>query len=250
MSCDKYADLWPVFIQNFNKSFSEIDCPVYLGVNQYNPSYPGVKVLKTGQDRDWSTSADILLKQIPEPIIFVILEDLIPITKVDPTKFEQIISAFKEMKCSHVKYWANPKATISTSIEFLQRYQSDAPYRATVCGIWDRDKFLDLLVAGESPWQFETLGSVRSINDPDYYSLDTPLFEFLNLVEKGKWNSDLNKLSLSSRNLININCRKLMTLKEKIVCKLKKFYFNIVIKLPIGMRRSIIRFIQKALVFY
>jgi hypothetical protein len=56
-----------------------------------------------------------------------------------------------------------------------------------VLSLWKRDVLLDLLVPGESAWEFEIAGSVRSDACEGFYATRTPRLSVINAVIQGKW---------------------------------------------------------------
>ena len=80
----------------------------------------------------------------------MILEDLLIASRVDKTFFLKIVNFVFETDAIHVKYWPSPP----TDQLNIGLYAKGAPYRATVCGFWDREYLINLLLEGESPWDF------------------------------------------------------------------------------------------------
>lgn len=187
LSCDKYSDVWPAFFKCFRENFPAEDWPVYLGSNAKECHEAGVVTVLSGSDPDWSTSYKRILEQIPEQKIFVILEDLFLSSKVDADKLNALINFMIEKDANHIRYWANPAPDLPTDNPLIGECAKGAPYRSTVCGFWDREYLLRLLLEGESPWNFEILGSYRTSYSDGFYATYLPLCEYKNMIEKGRW---------------------------------------------------------------
>jgi hypothetical protein len=225
LSCDKYEDLWAPFLQQFNKYFPVKDHVVYFGTNKIPCIKPGVKPVLSFDDLDWSTSLKKILSQISEPKVFIILEDLFLASPVDIERFNFASSFLKKSNALHIKYWANPIPDVLHGNSDLGIYHKGAPYRATVCGFWDRKYLMGLLLEGENPWNFEILGSYRTSYLEGFYGLKQPLCRFHNMVEKGCWiPSSVIGLELERRPMLNW--------RGGFMSRAKMIYFDLMIQIP------------------
>lgn len=186
LTCDKYSDLWPAFFKCFRQNFPAGDWPVYLGSNTKECHEPNVITVLSGDDTDWSSSFKRILQQIPEKKIFVILEDIFISSKTDENTLKSVVNFMFEKDANLIRY-RPPAPDLATDNPLIGECLKGAPYRATVCGFWDRDYLLGLLLEGENPWNFEILGSYRTSYSDRFYAMTSPLFEFQNMIEKGQW---------------------------------------------------------------
>ena len=92
LSCDKFADLWPVALKQFRTHLQQCHFKIYVGSNTIKCDDPGVISLLSGEDVDWSSSYLAILRQIPEKKLFVLVEDHIVISTIDPSRFITCIS--------------------------------------------------------------------------------------------------------------------------------------------------------------
>jgi hypothetical protein len=187
LSCDKYSHVWPAFFKAFRKYFPGNTWPVYLGSNTLTFQDSRVKTLLTGDDPDWSTSYARILKQIPEQRIFVILEDLLFASPVDAEAMKESVEFMRKTSARHLKYYKPLPADRDVPGEPFGEYASGRPYRISVVGFWDKEYLLSLLIPGESPWNFEIMGSYRASYAPGFFMMKKTLCEFANLIEKGRW---------------------------------------------------------------
>lgn len=252
LSCDKYADLWPIF---FDRWFSlETDLSnkyqVFLGANEkkYEGVHP-VKTLLTGTDRDWSSSFLTILEQIKSKKILVLLEDLLLKESIDSTYFSHCVKFALEKDVHHIKLANYP---ISTAVEddgFLP-YENGRPYRITVAGIWDTNFLMKMLIEGEDPWRFEIMGSYRASYSDKVFAPSKPIVSTVNLVEKGCW--IVPSLDWAASNGINVDqgARKAQVKLKGVKSALKIMFFGMVVAVPWRIRLSIMDRLRKLFVCY
>lgn len=250
LSCDKYADVWPAFFQCFWKNFPAGDWPVYLGSNTINCQEPQVITLLSKDDCDWSTSYKKILEQIPEKKIFVILEDLFPASKVDPDTINSLIDFMFEKDAKYIRYWANPLPDVSTENPLIGECLKGAPYRSTVCGIWDKEYLLSLLLEGENPWNFEILGSYRTSYTNGFYSTYVPLFQFKNLIEKGRWIPSSVEWAQSNNIQLSLQARPILKRTGWLKSFLQMKLFDLILQLPWKYRVNLMNKIRRILISY
>lgn len=250
LSCDKYADMWRPFLKQFQKYFPCEGARFYVGSNAVACDAPGVIPILSGDDPDWSTSYKRILAQIPERKLFVILEDLLASSPVDKTNFDQIVDFMFKVDARHIKYWALPQTDEPTEYPGIGRYHPGAPYRATVCGFWDRESLMNLLLEGENPWNFEILGSYRASYSDGYYGVTKPLFEFKNMIEKGRWIPKSVDWAVSQGIELNLAARPMLKGGNQLVSQLKMLYFNWMVCVPWKKRVALMNKLRKALISY
>lgn len=250
LSCDKYSDVWPAFFKCLRKNFPEGDWPVYLGSNTKECHEPGVITVLSGNDPDWSTSYKRILEQISQKKIFVILEDLFLSSKIEENVLTKLVDFMFEKDANHIRYWASPLPDLPTGNPLIGESAKGAPYRSTVCGFWDRDYLLKLLLEGENPWNFEILGSYRTSYSNGFYAMTSPLCEYKNMIEKGKWipasvawaNYNDIPLCLEARPMLKGGSQLKSLLQMKI--------FNLVLLVPWQYRVKLMHQLRKLLISY
>jgi hypothetical protein len=250
LSCDKYADVWSSFFKCFRENFPATDWPVYLGSNTKECNEPGVVTILSGSDPDWSTSYKRILEQIPQQKIFVILEDFFLSSNVDKHALDVLISFMIEKNANHIRYGANPLPDLPTNTPMIGESLKGAPYRATVCGLWDRDYLLRLLLEGETPWNFEILGSYRTSYSDGFYATTSPLFEFKNMIEKGKWIP--GSVDWANRNGVSLSMEARSILKggSQIKSLLQIGIFNLILQIPWRFRVKLMNQLRKLIISY
>jgi len=242
--------MWPSFLQQFRHFFPAEDYKIYLGSNLVRCDEPGIISLLSGDDPDWSTSLKRILAQIKEPKIFVILEDLLIASSIDVEGFQAARSCLFEKNALHIKYWAIPMTLKPTENPRIGIYPKGAPYRATVCGFWDREYLMNLLIEGENPWNFEILGSYRTSYSNGFYGLTRPLCEFRNMIEKGCWIPASVQWAKDNNIRLDLTRRPLLQGKRKLISPLQMIYFELMMKVPWQKRVNLMNILRKALISY
>jgi hypothetical protein len=252
VSCDKYRDLWEPFFTTFWAQWPDCPFPVYLQSNTV--SYTGkfkkrVKNLLTGEDVNWSRSLKTTLGQFPEKYIFMWNEDLFLSSPISSALFSQYFSLMKKLAAKHIHYRCIPPADSVTENGALGVYGRGMPYRSIVMGFWDKAYLASRLLDGESPWQFEIMGSYRTSYDDGFFCATKEIIPFVHMAEKGKWQYEGVKYCREHNIPITLSARGLSTqgyLKSQVM----KLYFNILLSLPWKSRLGVLNFFRKALVSY
>ncbi len=178
LSCDKNSNLWPPFFSFLRKFW--IDCPykIYLGTNFLKTDEQNVSSINSNKSSNWSDELKIILDQISEKYVMIILEDYFIYKAVNTVWVKNAYSclqnnnaSFMMLACFPYKYksiWnyeilpeAPGYGEINRASEYLVNLQ---------IGIWNKNILSELLVDGESPWQFELEASKRFANK-NYRSL-------------------------------------------------------------------------------
>jgi hypothetical protein len=250
LSCDKYSDMWKPFCEQFRKYFPQGKWPIYIGSNKIACTEPGTISILSGDDLDWSTSYKRILTQIKERKIFVIIEDFLLASSVDEKLFSAAVDFLFDNDANHISYMPVPKPDSITSNPHIGQYERGAPYRATVIGFWDREYLASLLLAGESPWNFEILGSYRTSYSDGFYCMTSPLCDFRNMIEKGWWIPESVEWARSSGIQLDLDKRPMQEGASHWVSRLQMIYFKWILKVPWQRRVRLMNTLRKALISY
>ena len=249
ISCDKFSDVWRSSLKQFRRFFPE-DYRIYLGSNLVRCDEPGVVSVLSGEDLDWSTSCKRILVQIREPKLFIIVEDYFLASHTDMEGFEAALFYLFEKNAVHVKYCGVRMPMGSTGNPRIGSLPRGSPYRATVCGFWDREYLIKLLIEGENPWNFEILGSYRTAYSDGFYGLTQPLCDYRNMVEKGQWVPQ--SLGWARKQGINLNLDRRPVLKGGglFFSWVKILFFGLMFHIPWRWRVGLMNKARKALISY
>jgi hypothetical protein len=205
LSCDRYSGLWDVFFERLTLYWPEIDCPIYLLANEKEFRNPTVTSILVGKDVDWSANLKKALSKITQGRVLLMMEDAFLNDSVNHQKFVEIYKIFvdKDMDFLNLKAAPAPNGKTEDGIGCL------APgtlYRVSVVpNLWKVNALQELLIYGETAWEFELKGSYRSDKNNRFYALKAPFFNVLHCVVKGyldpraasvlKQNNELQRVS-------------------------------------------------------
>lgn len=251
ISCDKYSDLWQAFFELYWKNWPSCPYRVYLGSN--TKKFSGDKRVTTilsGKDIDWSTSFKKILKQIPEKNLLVWPDDGFIISQIDNSDIKRCFDFLVGHKGKNIHCRPPPKPSSSTSDRLIGVLEKGVPYRVNLEGFWDKDYLYNMVVEGESPWNFEIMGSYRTSYDDGFYCTKKPLFKFIHMVEKGKYvRSCVNYCEMIGLKLDHSK-RETLNFTHEIYNALLRAYVNIIFSIDWRLRLKIMNILRKLLVSY
>ncbi len=168
------------------------DCPfpVYLGAQSAAADFPGVAMLLAGPGRDWSCSLQVFLNQIDAENVLLMLEDFFLSETVSTANVLAQLAALRALDGVVVRLNPDPPPTIKVAgYPQLREQHRLAPFRVSLqASIWNRQALLALLRAGESPWQFEQQGTLRSQAQPrGFYCTRKQALPYRHVLEQGEW---------------------------------------------------------------
>ena len=187
VSCDKYADLWRPFFDLFFRYWADCPFPVYLLSNTATVDIAGVRGIPIGPDTSWSDNLLRALAQIEENYVFLFLEDLLLTKPVETAAVETVLGWFVSCQGNYIRLNGFPPPDVAVT-ETVGAVAPGTIYRtATVLSVWRREMLAELLRPGESAWDFETAGSIRSETHDGFYSTRRNYISVMNAIIKGKW---------------------------------------------------------------
>lgn len=197
-SCDSYQDLWEPFFHCFRSSWPECPFPIYLLTNTLASGIPGVCDLKAGPDRGWSANLGDGLARLSEPYVLLLLEDLLLLEQVDHTKTMRALGRAIDAGANCLKL--NPLPPPDQPFDPTMGIVSPkSHYRvSTVATLWKKTMLAGLLRPGETAWDFERKGSVRSDAWSGFYACWKPHLPVTNAVVKGLWRPPVLRRVLQS----------------------------------------------------
>jgi len=163
---DLYKAVWPLLCHSLNRYWSDCPWPVQFITNHLDSSC-GMSIKVGGDHTQWSRRMIRGLKRIESPIILWLTSDNWLTDPVDTAALIDFAEYIEKGKAGHIRLYPGWNHDIAVG-EFkhdsrLMVFADRSPYRASLKpGFWKRRIFLDLLVKGESPWDFERNASKRS----------------------------------------------------------------------------------------
>ncbi len=248
LSCDKYSDIWPVFYSFFFKYWNDCPFKIYNASNHLSFDHPRITNIHSGLDSDWSTETKVILEQIKEKYVILILDDYFIYQSVD---MATLLNSIQEMKnrdalflklscfpTTHKSLWEYDKLV---NIPFMGQIRNGQEYRVNLqLGAWNKDLLHNLLISGESPWEFELKGSKRSdeisnpclciVEDPKKDYVHGPITYLCSALSKGIWMLDALELCKKENIPVTIGTRGVET---KFEYKFRRLYT----KTPLNRRK-------------
>lgn len=243
LSHDGFKELWSPFFDYFFKSWPDCTFPIFLLNNHCEFKDSRVSNLLVGDDKSWSESLIKGLNKIDKEYIMFFYDDTF-LTKID---FERLQTSLAFLKKDNVKSLTlRPSYFIPNSVNMfsIKLIPQNALYRnALFANVMNRKFLLNILKNGETAWDFEIKGNIRSCNEL-YYSVNKPIFEYRHGIIKGKWIYDTYN-ELQSKGYIFHNLSRKQNLlsyyKTIILSKLFELFYkktNLSILLFIEKRRK------------
>jgi hypothetical protein len=248
LSCDKYRDLWKPLFYSFHKYWPDCPYPVYLGSNTVSYKDKKVKTLLSGPDIDWSTSLLSILAQMTTPYVFIWIDDVFPKEPVSTAEFSDILHFMKKMKAKHIHMQPTTDGTISGGD--IREIEKGAPYRANVLGFWEAAYLQRLLLPGESPWNFEIMGSYRSRYTDGFYCLKKKLFRYVHVIEKGRYFREAVVYCQKHHIPLSTDTRPVLKDTKHIKSELQKVLFLAMKAIPWKIRVRCMNVLRKLLISY
>lgn len=221
-SCDHYEDVWFPFFTLFLRYWPDCPYPIYLITNEKLYHSSKVKCITTGKDIDWSTNMIKAIQQIPETHFLVLMDDYLLNSPVDTSlieKFFQWVSQnnanfLQIFPCRPTEPHSMPVIMSFPPVNIIEILPEDHPRNSLQAGIWKKEIFSSLIQKGESPWQFEEVGTKRADKIPHgFYSCSTsklsnlPLtYPYFTGIIKGYW--EWETISLCKKENIEIDFTK------------------------------------------
>ena len=190
LSCDKNIDIFEAFhhcIEKYYKDHPEI---IYTTESEINPYYK--TICKNYPLNKWSRRIRETLKEINDSAILLMIDDIFIREKVDSKRIEYLRKKLK----GNIAMFNFEKSFDNNDKEsdidgFKLRPKGSAYELSLMCGLWDKDKLIDILEKDSDPWSIEyrqdTKGYDYYINSGNYiinwgYETWEPVGLF-----KGKW---------------------------------------------------------------
>lgn len=188
-SCDGYSDLWKPYFKLFKRHWPDCPFPIALITEKKDPKISGVKALKLGEGLDWSTIIQHALDQIDTEYVLFTLEDFFIRKNVNTQLICKLLEDMGSEKIDTLRLSPRPKADTIIPGKAYGLISQNARYRvSTQAAFWRRETLKNLLVSGESAWQFEAMGSDRAKNQGYFVATwDHVLPYYHHVVERGKW---------------------------------------------------------------
>ena len=229
VSCDAYQDLWVPFFTLLFRYWPDCPYPIFLGAN--HATFPDRRVapLTVGDDRDWSSNLIRMLESISTGGVLLIQEDFLIDRPVQTERVAALIgyAAARQAACLRLMPIPGPDVLCADQPE-LGVIRKGADYRVSLQAAWWRKESLAaVLRGGESPWQFERLGSRRSDDLPAPFlslreGVEYPLDYYTTAVFRGYWEPGAVALCQRENIPVDLRRRPVMPLRMRVERSLRR----------------------------
>jgi hypothetical protein len=248
VSSKKYNDVLPVTLKQYENISYFSNIRKYLVCNSEIIINNKWNIINFNEDVSWSDNLIYALASINENYLILFLEDIYLEHILDINLLENALRKIKNDETYFVKFECVPTPLIEYDNDF-SIYELGAPYSVSVLGFWNKVMLDKLLSCGENAWDFELNASYRSKILKNTFSTNRPIFQYINLIEKGKWHKDLSKEFIISIGL-NHNKRKFNNYFGICLNKSKTIIFFLMNKIDWKIRVKFVLLIKKFLATY
>lgn len=239
VSCDNYADLWQPFFDLFWRFWPDCPFPVYLLTNQKRFDAPGVVTIQAGKDVSWSDNVLEGLRHIKEEIVLMWIDDLFLLEKVETDALQRVCSEFIKVDGNYIRLNPTVKADKQFNDHFGLASKGTIYRTSTVLSLWRKAVLRELLKPGESAWDFEIHGTLRSDAYDGFYAAWRSYFTVVNGVIKGKWHRKAYKRIRTFCPDAALDRRRVMSFAEGMVFYTKVIRTWMLLRIPSRYRRRI-----------
>lgn len=154
LSCDKNEDLWYPFhflIEKYYPTHPEI---IYATETLKNPYYK--TICKNYPLELWTKRIRETLNEIDDDIILTMIDDDFIRKPVDVKRIDYLKDQIKGNMAAFYFEKSFDKHDIETNIEGMKKRRHGADYEVCInCGIWQKDKLLDIISRDSDIWDIE-----------------------------------------------------------------------------------------------
>jgi hypothetical protein len=187
LSCDKYADLWAPYLSVLDRYWPDRPQPLALVSNGRSLNRAGVGQILVGPDRSWSETLLAALESVTTEYVLLLLDDLFLIAPVDTAKVMANIVWLDRQRGNYLRLNPTPPPVRRVDADHGEAVPGSIYRTSVVLSVWRTSTLQSLLVPGETAWDFEIFGSVRSDDIGGFYASTRYSIPFMNGVVKGRW---------------------------------------------------------------
>lgn len=171
LSCDKNEDLWQPFNHCIEKYYPNHPEIIYATETKINPYYK--TICKNYPLELWTKRIRETLNEIDDNIILTIMDDDFIRKPVDVKRIEYLKDQIKGNIAVFYFEKSFDKNDEETNIIGMKKRKHGSSYEVCInCGIWQKDKLLDVISRDSNPWDVELNQDNRGydfyINSSDY----------------------------------------------------------------------------------
>lgn len=188
LSCDPYSDIWDAYGQLFQRFWPDCPFDCYLASHFKSFDKHGFKPILLGEDISWSHGLLVLIDKLEKEgyeYAMIAFDDLMLCEKVDNQYVTDAIEQFVEEKGDCLRFVTEKAPRCYKYNHYYGKMAIKAPYRVTLgFTLWNLKALKQVVVEGESAWQFEKNATERSFHLKNVFCTWHSPFRFLNLIIK------------------------------------------------------------------
>lgn len=194
LSCDKNEDIFEAFHHCIEKYYPKHPEIIYATESIKNPYYK--TICKNYPLERWTVRIREALKEIEDRELLVLIDDIFIRKEVDVKRIEYARSILKgDIACINFEKSWDDRDIETEYVGFKQRRRGSRYEVSIMCGLWDRDKLIEVLEGEKDPWSVEEIGDGKGyrylINSGDYI-IDWGYITFRPTgLFKGKWGCNI-----------------------------------------------------------
>jgi len=218
-SCDHYKDIWDPFFTLFFRYWPDCPFQIFLSSNYSEFDDLRVNTIKVGDDKHWASNTKIALNRIQTPYVICMIEDYFLRSKVDTVKIMGLLNIIYTEQAAYLRLFPEPGPGPNfKNYSEVGIIEKNAEYRTSLmASIWNKKVLEGLLIEGETAWDFEIKGGLRSekIIDPflsvpgDKYAINY----YTGVIRRGKWTNIAKKVSTKEKIKFDYKKRPFLTTK-------------------------------------
>ena len=190
LSCDKNEDIFYAFHHCIEKYWNDHPEVIYLTETIKNPYYK--TICKNYLLNKWTRRIRESLEEIDDNEIMLMIDDIFIRKNVDKERIEYARENLKGNIAMFNFEKSFDKEDIETTLKGFKKRRKGSEYELSLmCGLWQKEKLIDVLSGESDPWSVEYNQDTKDydyyINSEDYIiDWGYKTFERVGLV-KGKW---------------------------------------------------------------
>ena len=190
LSCDKNEDIFYAFHHCIEKYWTGHPEIIYLTETFENPYYK--TICKNYLLNKWTRRIRESLEEIDDNEIMLMIDDIFIRKNVDKERIEYARENLKGNIAMFNFEKSFDKEDIETTLKGFKKRRKGSEYELSLmCGLWQKEKLIDVLSGESDPWSVEYNQDTKDydyyINSEDYIiDWGYKTFERVGLV-KGKW---------------------------------------------------------------
>jgi hypothetical protein len=190
LSCDACRDLWAPCLALHRRYWPDCPYPIVLVSETAGMDDARVRSLRVGTGLAWSDVARAALGALEQEHVLLMLDDFFLTRPVSTDAVEAMRARLAAQGGAYLRLgpWPRPTGRVPGCRD-IGEHERGTPFRASLqAAFWRRSALLRVLVPGESPWDFEREGSLRSgVLEAPFLSTRAPVIHYIDVLKRGRW---------------------------------------------------------------